>query len=405
MNAMWLAEPSQWLKSGLRIGAGLTIGSLAYSRVRHHLVYRRLLHGHCPCDWSATACSKVYVHRPEEESAVARIIRPAKDSPGSAMFFYIVGSSGCGKSTCVQWVCNQERSGCIYVTAHRKSNDFAGRLQDALLMLDNLPNPVRLIYDVALRIGHESAVEDAASSKLVACCQALKEAAEGYRRKCGRPAVLIIDSAELLAGQPALEELLEASRGWADQGLVRLVLVTSEDSFVKRLLDNTRCSVSGSHEVEDLNSGQALAFLQRRGLDGKACHELVNHAGGRCIELVAAVESLHNGQSMEDVKQLILSAAERLYQEAGLLDDTIHRKAGLRVVDALLRSPDRTVDFATWNRLVPNPKDKEALLSSNVFSMQHKHRRIGFDSRSVERYAQLHLKDVALSDAHCDCCA
>lgn len=42
--------------------------------------------------------------------------------------------------------------------------------------------------------------------------------------------------AELLAGQPALEELLEHSRGWADQGLVRLVLVTSEDSFVKRLL-------------------------------------------------------------------------------------------------------------------------------------------------------------------------
>lgn len=136
-------------QSGLRIGAGLTIGSLTYSRVRHRFVYHRhvrlhriirlsvaalsylihlslattgqatpllsspvsgyvrnarrwlrlsvfcrLLSGHCPCDWSATACSKVYVHRPNEETAVARIIRPAKDSPGSAMFFYIVGSSG-----------------------------------------------------------------------------------------------------------------------------------------------------------------------------------------------------------------------------------------------------------------------------------------------------------------------
>lgn len=57
--------------------------------------------------------------------------------------------------------------------------------------------------------------------------------------------------------------------------------------------------MSGSHEVEDLDRSQALAFLQRRGLHAKACHELVNHAGGRCIELVAAVESLHNGQSME----------------------------------------------------------------------------------------------------------
>lgn len=75
---------------------------------------------------------------------------------------------------------------------------------------------------------------------------------------------------------------------------------------MKCCADNTRCSVSGSHEVEDLDRSQALAFLQRRGLEPKACHELVNHAGGRCIELVAAVESLHNGQSMEGVDPLTL---------------------------------------------------------------------------------------------------
>lgn len=62
---------------------------------------------------------------------------------------------------------------------------------------------------------------------------------------------LVIDSAERLAGQPVLEELLEASRGWADQGLVRLVLVTSDKSFVKQLQSESPFTfILGLHAFE-----------------------------------------------------------------------------------------------------------------------------------------------------------
>ena len=72
-------------------------------------------------------------------------------------------------------------------------------------------------------------------TKLGTCCEALEAAARGYVRKKGKPAVLVIDSAELLAEHDALGELLEAAKGWADRGLVRMVLVSSDDAFVQRL--------------------------------------------------------------------------------------------------------------------------------------------------------------------------
>ena len=59
--------------------------------------------------------------------------------------------------------------------------------------------------------------------------------------------------------------------------------------------------------------------------------------------------------SSADVKALILCAAERLFEASGLLDDTPQRAAGLRVMRALLASPDRSINFATWNHLVPSP--------------------------------------------------
>lgn len=57
-----------------------------------------------------------------------------------------------------------------------------------------------------------------------------------------------------------------------------------------------------------------------------------------------------------DVKDFMGRTAEQMYQEAGLLDQTAHQTAGLRVVDALLKSSSGSIDFAKWNSLVPNPQ-------------------------------------------------
>lgn len=67
-----------------------------------------------------------------------------------------------------------------------------------------------------------------------------------------------------------------------------------------------------------------------------------------------------------DVRRLALAAAEAEYQEAGLLDDTPHATAGLKVVQALLRcsDPQEGIGCDQWNDLVPDPTVGKALVIS-----------------------------------------
>ena len=59
-----------------------------------------------------------------------------------------------------------------------------------------------------------------------------------------------------------------------------------------------------------------------------------------------------------DVRRIALSGAEAEFQEAGLLDETPQRSAGLRAVHALLHKAlcSNGIDMDTWNELVPNPQ-------------------------------------------------
>ena len=59
-----------------------------------------------------------------------------------------------------------------------------------------------------------------------------------------------------------------------------------------------------------------------------------------------------------DVRRIALSGAEAEFQEAGLLDETPQRRAGLRAVHALLHKAlcTNSIDMDAWNELVPNPQ-------------------------------------------------
>lgn len=52
-----------------------------------------------------------------------------------------------------------------------------------------------------------------------------------------RPPVLVIDNVERLAESASvMGEVLHAAKEWADRGLVRVVLVSSDDALITRLL-------------------------------------------------------------------------------------------------------------------------------------------------------------------------
>lgn len=94
--------------------------------------------------------------------------------------------------------------------------------------------------------------------------------------------------------------------------------------------------------------------------------------------------------SCADVRRHLLAAAEADFQNAGLLDESPQRAAGMRLARALLaqeRSGATGIDSAEWNWLVPDPGDKMALLGSNVFARRYWDCRIVFENRSVAVYA------------------
>ncbi len=80
-------------------------------------------------------------------------------------------------------------------------------------------------------------VEQGRSSRLSACLSALEDAARACRAAQRRPAVLVIDNAERLAAKEAvMRDVLFAAQQWADQGLVRVVFVSSDDTLITHLL-------------------------------------------------------------------------------------------------------------------------------------------------------------------------
>ncbi len=55
-----------------------------------------------------------------------------------------------------------------------------------------------------------------------------------------------------------------------------------------------------------------------------------------------------------DVRREVLGAAEDEFQQAGLLEDTPYREAGLAAVEAVLEAPNQALTMEDWNRLVPD---------------------------------------------------
>lgn len=73
----------------------------------------------------------------------------------------------------------------------------------------------------------------------------------------------------------------------------------------------SRCSKAGSLEVRDLSEAEALEFLRLRDIPGKAAAQVVDVAGGRLLELLAATEVLQQGgtaQGDQDSPCLFVSA-------------------------------------------------------------------------------------------------
>lgn len=123
--------------------------------------------------------------------------------------------------------------------------------------------------------------------------QALHEAAVSFKKKYGRPVVLVIDSVDYVAKKDpkAFKVLTDWAKAEAEIGLVRVVFVWQDAMVPAQEMDNPARDRAKYFEVGDVPDKEAVDYLLRRGIPKEKAEEKAEEAvktiaGGRMVDLL-----------------------------------------------------------------------------------------------------------------------
>jgi hypothetical protein len=214
------------------------------------------------------------VKRPDVEKKLKEFFYPTPEGDLSAAYVLVIGEHGTGKSTAVRRVVREHKgvNGAIYVNVPDDIRYFGGVVAAAVglpLLTVDMEEPAGTWRKAAI---------------------AIRQAAIKFRRKHKRPAVLIIDSAELLAQKnPAfLEQLQDFSKDRTDEGCLRMVFVSSDGSVLEQFQSRSAKSRMRKppFEVGDVSDKEAVEFLKGEGVAEKQAEEAVRDITGGRFELL-----------------------------------------------------------------------------------------------------------------------
>jgi hypothetical protein len=234
-----------------------------------------------------------------------------------------MGEHGTGKSTAVRHiVCDFKGiNGAIYVNVPTDISKFGELLSNAVgftsdIEMFDAEGGVRRRINATTKEENkpEPSREPMATWSLVS--DSIKVAAMMFRKKYGRPAILIIDSAERIAKKNPefLAELQDFAKDRTDEGNLRVVFVSSDGSVLQQLKSRSAWSraFKPPYEVGDIFDKDAVDFLKGKGVEeNQAIEAVMNITGGRfelLNDYVAAYKVMGNKSTYEQLfKETILS--------------------------------------------------------------------------------------------------
>lgn len=244
---------------------------------------------------------RVDVERPQEERGLAALLCPREVST----YAVVLGHVQCGKSTLVRKVIRsiEGPKGLVYCNVPVKTNNFIDCLRDVLgfNLAEMLPferRSAKQFRQNRMTIDQQALWLDVRNH--------LFAAGKAYRAKHGRPIVLVVDSADLLAReQPQLLiAMQDFAKTCAEKGLLRIVFMSSDGSVVS--LMQTR--LSWPHfvelfEVGDISDRQAENLLMQEGIPRMVAKVAVEHITGGCFRSLQEFLQIYNPE--EPVESLI----------------------------------------------------------------------------------------------------
>jgi len=137
-------------------------------------------------------------------------------------------------------------------------------------------------------------------------------------------------------------------------------------------------------EIGDLSEKESIDYLiNKRNIDSVEAKKLYELVGGRIIDLKSVADKFLAGQSLEVIKQQILTKIKKKFDSAKLLPDQVHHEAGKHVIGALLYSKE--IDTGVFRKFISDEKFGE-VLGANVFAYHPSRDTVTFQSQSVESY-------------------
>ena len=284
---------------------GVVDGFLPWESSKHWDAYRE-------ADAGAT------VPRPKLIEDLAALLRPN----ATKQYALVVGESGTGKSTAVRAAVRSlpHPKGAIYFSAPENMVTFHSDLEEAtgyFRPFDPLASFSNWWGGQNLNVGSSSDM----LSGWAAPRKALKLAADAFRMKHGRPAVLVIDAADYIAKQEPIffARLQDFAKVCADAGSLRIVFVSSEGVALPLMkLSSAWSRALPPYEVQDIGDLEAVEYLVERGVDRPRAEEAVRDITGGRFALLLYVASAASVKSIKAIRHELNTRTDTALLELGL---------------------------------------------------------------------------------------
>jgi len=190
-----------------------------------------------------------------------------------------------------------------------------------------------------------------------------------------------------------LKTLQWLAKDCADKENLRIVFVSSEGNGPQLLQKNSAWSRAQLQEIGDISDNKAIEFLvEKKKFENDEAKKIVNElTGGRMLLLQNVVKTFYRGKNYEEIEKEMLTETGMIFESAGLLDKTPQHDAGIKLIEALLKSKTKSITSKELAKLVPEPDIRGKLLSQNVFALHPSNRTITFQSRMIETYVKKEL--------------
>ena len=326
------------------------------------------------------------------------ILRPLM----SKTYVVIVGENGTGKTTAVRQALSASKSpkGAVYFNCPIAVNKFSIKLANLVEFREQLDVSGGAKRRIESTTKEEKVpdLKDEPLATFTILMQPLIDAAAKFKAKYGRPMVLVIDSADRIAKKNPdfLGELQDFAKDCADEGNLRIVLISSDGSALPLMMACSSWSRADKppFEIGEISDDQAVEYLTKLGVrEDEAKVAVANLTGGLFVSLNDFATASLKGMTYEQlVKQRDRALRERL----------IDSKIPLRHDLFYHLAKHKSVGTAEARDLEMEKTQLDLLLKNNIlaahpnktYTFHDRHTAVWF-SREVKKAASREVKKAA----------